>query len=59
MSFLAHTENSNGSWHKLADHLRGVGQLAAEFAAQMNPELIEAARWAGLLHDANGERRSA
>src|SRR2546427_12047791 len=51
MDFFAHTENTDGNWHKLADHLRGVGQLAAEFAAQMNPELIEAARWAGLLHD--------
>jgi CRISPR-associated endonuclease/helicase Cas3 len=51
MPFFAHTENSNGSWHKLGDHLGDVGQRAAEFAAQMNPELIEAARWAGLLHD--------
>src|SRR5206468_1711977 len=51
MPFFAHTENTNGSWHKLADHLRGVGERAAEFAQQMNPELVESARWAGLLHD--------
>ena len=55
MDFFAHTENSNGSRHKLADHLRGVGQLAAEFAAQMNPELIEAVRCAGLPHDFEDE----
>src|SRR5437660_6921652 len=51
MEYFAHTENTNRNWHKLADHLRGVGQRAAEFAARMNPELVEAARWAGLLHD--------
>jgi CRISPR-associated endonuclease/helicase Cas3 len=51
MDFFAHTENTDGTCHKLADHLRSVGQLAAEFAAQMNPELVESARWAGLLHD--------
>jgi hypothetical protein len=47
MAFFAHTENSGGDRHKLSEHLRGVGQLAAQFAAEMNPELVEAARWAG------------
>ena len=51
MEYFAHTENSNGSWHKLADHLRGVREGEAEFGAQRNPEMIEASRWAGLLHD--------
>ncbi|HJZ12019.1 MAG TPA: CRISPR-associated endonuclease Cas3'', partial [Acidobacteriota bacterium] len=51
MTYLAHTENSNGVPHELKDHLRSVGRLAAEFAAQMNPAMSEAARWAGLLHD--------
>lgn len=51
MNFFAHTENITGDWHKLAQHLNSVGQLAAEFAAQMNPEFAEPARWAGLLHD--------
>lgn len=57
MDFFAHTENSNGNWHPLADHLRGVGQLAAVFAAQMNPQLVEAARWAGMLHDLGKYRK--
>jgi CRISPR-associated endonuclease/helicase Cas3 len=53
MSFLAHTENSNGIPHLLRDHLRAVGDLARHFADQANPALNEndAARWAGLLHD--------
>ena len=51
MDFFAHTENSNGQWQPLAEHLRGVGELAAQFAEQMNPELVEPARWAGVLHD--------
>jgi len=41
MDFFAHTENIKGDWHKLAEHLSSVGQLAAEFAAQMN-SLIDA-----------------
>ncbi|MGI9167749.1 MAG: CRISPR-associated endonuclease Cas3'' [Pyrinomonadaceae bacterium] len=51
MAYLAHTENERGVPHQLKDHLRSVGQLAAEFAAQVNPAMCEAARWAGLLHD--------
>lgn len=54
MDYFAHTENSNLPWHKLADHLSAVGRLAEEFAAQMNPELVEPARWAG-LHDPEGD----
>lgn len=41
MDFFAHTENNKGDWHRLAEHLSGVGQLAADFAARMNPELVE------------------
>jgi hypothetical protein len=41
MDFIAHTENNKGDCHKLADHLRAVGQLAEKFVAQMNPELVE------------------
>jgi CRISPR-associated endonuclease/helicase Cas3 len=51
MSYLAHTENAIGHPHLLHEHLRSVGDLAARFAARANPQLAEAARWAGLLHD--------
>lgn len=51
MDFFAHTENSSGDCHKLAEHLNGVGELAAKFAEDMKPECIEPARWAGRLHD--------
>ncbi len=51
MVYLAHTENERGVAHPLKDHLRSVGELASEFAAQMNPAMCEAAHWAGLLHD--------
>ena len=48
MVYLAHTENERGISHALKDHLTSVGELAAEFAAEMNPALCESARWAGL-----------
>lgn len=51
VDFFAHTENNYGQWHNLADHLRGVGELAALFAARMNAHCVEVARWAGMLHD--------
>ena len=51
MKFIAHTENAKGDPHLLRDHLRGVGSLAREFATVANPEMGEAAKWAGLLHD--------
>jgi CRISPR-associated endonuclease/helicase Cas3 len=51
MKFIAHTENAKGKTHLLSDHLRGVGRLAREFATAANPEMAEAAEWAGLLHD--------
>lgn len=51
MPFLAHPANSQGRPHLLSEHLRGVGELAEQFAAQINPQLCEAARWTGLLHD--------
>lgn len=50
MGFIAHTENARGETHLLSDHLRGVGSLAREFAVAANPEMAEAAEWAGLLH---------
>lgn len=49
--FWAHTENTKGKPHLLHDHLREVGELASRFAMEMNPQLAEAARWTGLLHD--------
>ncbi len=49
--FWAHTDNEAGKPHLLHDHLRSVGKLASQFAEQMNPQLCEAAKWAGLLHD--------
>ncbi|MBA3356157.1 MAG: CRISPR-associated endonuclease Cas3'' [Pyrinomonadaceae bacterium] len=51
MVYLAHTENERGISHPLKDHLRSVGELASDFAAQMNPAMCVTARWAGLLHD--------
>ncbi len=41
MEYFAHTGNNKGDWHELAEHLRGVGERAAEFAAQMNREPVE------------------
>ena len=56
MDFFAHTENTDGNWHKLADHLRGVGQLAAEFAAQMNQALLECAHLPSSLRMSHSQR---
>lgn len=50
-NYWAHTKNAEGRPHLLHEHLRGVGDLAEQFASQMNPQLCEPARWAGLLHD--------
>ncbi len=49
--FWAHTENPSGKPHLLKDHLREVGKLARQFAERGNPDLAQAAEWAGLLHD--------
>ncbi|MBX3276732.1 MAG: CRISPR-associated helicase Cas3' [Acidobacteria bacterium] len=49
--YWAHSYNDSGNPHLLRAHLEGVGELAARFAAEMNLEVVEAARWAGLLHD--------
>lgn len=49
--FWAHTDNEKGQPHLLRDHLRSVGNLARDFAAIGNPDMAEAAQWAGLLHD--------
>jgi CRISPR-associated endonuclease/helicase Cas3 len=49
--YWAHTDNPNGKPHLLKDHLREVGKLARKFAKMGNPDLAEAAEWAGLLHD--------
>ena len=57
MLFLAHTENEQGVPHQLKDHLSSVGELASRFAAAMNPDLVEPARWAGLLHDLGKYRK--
>jgi hypothetical protein len=49
MKFIAHAENAKGKTHLLSDHLRGVGSLACEFATAANPEMAEAAKWAGVV----------
>src|SRR6266545_1661468 len=49
--YWAHTDNPNGKPHLLKDHLREVGRLARQFAESGNPDLAQAAEWAGLLHD--------
>jgi CRISPR-associated endonuclease/helicase Cas3 len=51
MTYLAHTKNEQGDPHILSEHLKGVSELAAQYARQMNPDLAPIARWAGLLHD--------
>lgn len=45
----AHSANTNGDWHPLAEHLSCVAELAAEFAGAA--AWGEEARLAGLLHD--------
>lgn len=49
MPYLAHTANEAGKCHELKDHLRAVGELAAEFAGQMNGEFADCPHWAALL----------
>ncbi|MDP3687952.1 MAG: CRISPR-associated helicase Cas3' [Sulfurimicrobium sp.] len=45
----AHSANTNGDWHPLAQHLSSVARLAAELAGRA--AWAEEARLAGLLHD--------
>lgn len=48
---VAHTPaRRGGPWHLLGDHLRGVGELAGDFAAPFGGQ--DVARLAGYLHDA-------
>ena len=58
MTYLAHTKNERGEPHILHEHLKGVGELAAQYTTQMNPAFASIARWAGLLHDV-GKYRDA
>ncbi len=46
---FAHSENGEGKWHLLGDHLLSVGNLAAEFARPFGAE--DWARLAGYWHD--------
>jgi len=45
----AHSENSAGIWHLLADHLKSVGRLAKQFAGKAS--WSDEAALAGVLHD--------
>ena len=45
----AHSRNSLGVRHDLADHLQGVASLAASFAEKLGAS--DAGHWAGLWHD--------
>ena len=47
--FNAHSENSNGESHSLPEHLKGVADIAREFAAPFGGGDI--AYYAGLWHD--------
>lgn len=49
MEFLAHSENQFGRTDPMPLHLRGVADLAAEYARYFNAE--EEAQLAGILHD--------
>ena len=49
MDYYAHSGNGSGQWHRLVDHLRTVGTIAAGSAR--NAPWKEEARLAGLLHD--------
>lgn len=51
MPYLAHTANEAGKCHELKDHLRAVGELAAEFAGQTNRDFVDCARWAGMPYE--------
>ncbi len=46
---FAHSRNDLGIRHDLVDHLRGVAELTAEFAAPLGTSELE--RYVGLLHD--------
>lgn len=45
----AHSANGSGSWHRLDEHLRGTGELAAAFAQPFGGASL--ARWLGRSHD--------
>jgi CRISPR-associated endonuclease/helicase Cas3 len=45
----AHSPNSNGQWHNLADHLENAGRLAGGFAEKIRAK--ELGYWAGFWHD--------
>jgi CRISPR-associated endonuclease Cas3-HD len=47
--FFAHSSNSHGRWHPLAEHLRSVGACAGHMASAW--PWGDEARLAGLLHD--------
>ena len=53
-SLKAHSENDNGQWHTLSDHLESVARIAELFASSFDGNAT--ARIAGLLHDAGKSR---
>ncbi len=51
-AYLAHLENSElKQAHILHEHLSAVAGRAEDFVREANPQLAEASRWAGMLHD--------
>jgi len=47
--YYAHSQNEDGEWQGLAEHLNAVAECAARFAAPFGAS--ELACWAGLWHD--------
>ncbi len=50
-TYYAHSANTQGHWHRLAEHLASVARSARQFTDDGCPLLSDAAHWTGLLHD--------
>ncbi|MDA1191868.1 MAG: CRISPR-associated helicase Cas3' [Candidatus Poribacteria bacterium] len=52
-ALVAHSQNDDGKWHILVDHLVEVAHLASKFAMKFRPdESSTLAEWLGWWHDA-------